>query len=77
MFEQQLLTAILAWCKANGARSVHCIDYHRHLFRSKVTILWLVVVGVNPPEALASLRAYLLPIFGDIADLEVFNSADL
>lgn len=77
MFERQLLTAILAWCNANGARSVHCIDYHRHIFLTRVTILWLVVVGVNPPEARASLHAYLKPIFGDIADLEVFNSADL
>lgn len=77
MFDQQLLTAILAWAKANGATSIQCIDYHRHLFITKVTILWLVVGGVNPPEARASLREYLLPIFGPVPDLEVFNRADL
>ena len=76
MFEQQLMTAILAWCSANDARSVRCMDYHRQLFRSKVVVLWLVI-GVNPPEALASLRAYLQPIFGTITDLEVFGPSDL
>jgi len=53
------------------------MDYHRQLFRPKVVVLWLVIGSVNPPEALASLRAYLQPIFGTIADLEVFGPSDL
>ncbi len=77
MLEQQLLAAILIWCRANGARSVHCIDYSRHLFRTRIVVLWLIIGGVNPPEALASLRAYLIPIFGPIPDLEVFAPTDL